>query len=318
MLKSSGQTYLLGALVLPELFRIPLLNIPIHTYGVMIVIGFLIATYIVYRQCVQIGKYENDVLDFGFWALVGGMLGARVVFIMVEWRSFFIDSPFTPIGSTGISIPSVLAVWQGGLVFWGGIIGGFVAFVIFAKKRSLPVFHFADMLILGVPIGQMFGRLGCVAAGCCWGESHFHYDAAGKIVANLPVDLQFPPGSSAYYSLFQTASPEVQQYMADAGTTVPLFPSQLAEAAGTALLFFVLYFIARYKRFHGQVLLSYAILYSLLRSTLEVFRGDADRGFVIDGILSTSQFISVVVVSTSLVTMYLIYRSGLKNSKIEL
>jgi phosphatidylglycerol:prolipoprotein diacylglycerol transferase len=296
--------------VLPELFKIPFVNVPIHTYGVMIVIGFLLAIYIAYRQCVRLGKYENDVLDYGFWALVGGMLGARIVFIMVEWRSFFIENPFVELGTSGIKIPAVLAVWQGGLVYWGSFIGGFFAFLIFAKKRNLPMFHLADILVLGVPLAQMFGRLGCVAAGCCWGGSHFHYDSSGKVVSDWFCDLQFPPGSSAFASLYENASPEIRNYMMQAGKTVPLFPSQLAEAAGTALLFFVLYFIARNKRFHGQVVLSYAILYSILRSTLEIFRGDAGRGFVIEGVLSTSQFISLLVVTTSLLTMWWMHRRG--------
>jgi phosphatidylglycerol:prolipoprotein diacylglycerol transferase len=289
--------------VLPELFTIPLIGIPIHTYGVMIVTGFLLGVYIAYRQCLQLGKWENDVLDFGFWGLVGGLIGARVIFIAVEWRSFFIDRPFTSIGSTGIKIPTIFALWQGGLVFWGAIIGGFVAFVIFTKKRGLPTFHLADIVFLGVPLAQMFGRLGCIAAGCCWGMTDFHNEG-GNIVANSPFDLYFPPGSSAFESLLPMGSTEVQDYMLQTHHTVPLFPSQLAEAVGCAILFAVLYFIARNKRFHGQVLLSYAMLYSVLRSTLEIFRGDTERGFVIDGWLSTSQFISVLVVTASLVTMW--------------
>lgn len=288
-------------IMLPQLFKIPFIDVPIHTYGVMIVIGFLLAIYIAYRQCLQIGKYADDVLDFGFWALVGGMLGARIVFIMVEWRSFFIDHPFVELGHSGVKIPSVFAIWQGGLVYFGSIIGGFIAYLIFAKKRSLPTLHVADILVLGVPLAQMFGRLGCIAAGCCWG---------GNVGANWPIALQFPPGSSAFASLWESASPEVRSYMQQMGHTMPLFPSQLAEAFGTALLFFVLYFIARHKRFHGQVLLSYAVLYSILRSILEIFRGDVGRGFVIEGILSTSQFISLVVVLASLIAMWWIHRKS--------
>lgn len=291
--------------MLPELFTIPFIGIPIHTYGVMIVIGFLLGVYIAYRQCLTLGKYENDVLDFGFWALVGGLIGARVVFIAVEWRSFFVERPFTAIGSSGIKIPTVFALWQGGLVYWGAVLGGFIAFVIFAHKRKLPTLHLADIMFIGVPLAQTFGRLGCVAAGCCWGREDFHFDGA-NVVANAGWDIQFPTGSSAYESLLVESSPQVHDYMMQAHQTVPLFPSQLAEALGTAILFFILYFIARNKRFHGQVFLSYAIMYSVLRSSLELMRGDAARGFVIEGVLSTSQFISVVVVAASLIAMFLI------------
>jgi len=293
--------------VKPILFTIPFVNLPIHTYGVMIVIGFLLAIYIAYRQCMQIGKYANDVLDFAFWALVGGLIGARLVFIAVEWQDFFIYRPFTMIGNTGIKIPSVFALWQGGLVYWGSFLGGFIAYVIYARKRNLPLFHLADIMVLGVPLAQMFGRLGCISAGCCWGGTDFHTHGT-DVVANAFYDLQFPPGSSAYESILQSASPEIHDYMLQTHLTVPLFPSQLAEAVGCALLFVVLYFIARYKRFHGQLLISYAILYSILRSTLEIFRGDLERGFVIPGWLSTSQFISVVVVAASLIAMWWLNR----------
>ena len=181
--------------------------------------------------------------------------------------------------------------------------------MIFAAKRSLPKLHLADVIFLGVPLAQMFGRLGCLAAGCCYGQSHFHKEA-GQIVADSPLALEFPPGSSAYYSLYENAPTEVKNFMLQAGHTVPLFPSQLAEALGTALLFFILYVIARYKRFHGQVFLSYAILYSALRSTLEIFRGDVDRGFIFNGLLSTSQFISLLIVILSFTTMWWIHRGG--------
>lgn len=294
----------------PELFTIPFVNLPIHAYGVLIVMGFLLAVYIAYRQCLRLGKYENDVLDYAFWALVGGLLGARLVFIAVEWRSFFVDNPFTEVGSTGIKIPSVFAIWQGGLVYWGSFLGGFLAFVIFARARRLPMALLADVLVLGVPLAQMFGRLGCVAAGCCYGAEAYSLDASGHVVKTFPFTLSFPPGSSAFAGLYESASPAVKQLMMQLGTTMPLFPSQLAEALGTAILFFVLYFIAKNKRFHGQVVLSYMILYSVLRSTLELYRGDVVRGFVIDGVLSTSQFISVVVVLGSLIAMLWMWRRG--------
>jgi len=286
--------------VLPVLFTIPVLNLPIHTYGLMIVVGFLLAVYIAYRQCIQLGKYANDVLDFAFWALVGGLIGARIVFIAVEWREFFVDRPFTDIGVGGVKIPTVFALWQGGLVFYGSIIGGAIAFFLFARKRKLPSFHVADILVLGVPLAQMFGRLGCISAGCCWGQNDFHMDGS-NIAANAFYDIQFPPGSSAYQTILQNAPSDIHDYMLHTNHTVPLFPSQLAEALGCAILFVALYFIARQKRFHGQVLIAYAVLYSALRFTLEFFRDDP-RGSV--SLLSTSQFISLVIVGLAIVAMF--------------
>lgn len=280
----------------PKLFTIPLLNWPIHTYGLLIVTGFLLALYCAYRQAERIGHYANDVLDFGFWALVGGLIGSRVLFIAVEWRDFFILEPWTLIPAVGIKIPSIFAIWKGGLVIWGGILGGFVALYFFCRKRSIRMWEFADMVVLGVPLAQTIGRLGCLAAGCCYGHPVYHLNEAGQVIADLPLAMRFPPGSMAYSGMLSSASPSEVNLMQSLGTTVPLFPSQLAEAFGTMFIFAVLLLVYRRKWFHGQVIIAYAALYSVVRSALEILRGDDARGFVIDGVLSTSQFISLIVV----------------------
>ncbi len=285
----------------PILFRIPFLGWPIHLYGVMIVTGFMLALYVVFRQAKRIGKYEEDILDFGFWALLGGILGARILFIIVEWRQYFIDDPWVSIGS--IKIPRVLALWQGGLVFWGAALGGFIAFLIFAQKRSLPKLLLADMLVLGLPLAQMFGRLGCLSAGCCFGKPFYHLGSDGSVIANLPLVMKFPLGSIAYYDIIQSADTQTAGLMYKMGTTLPLFPSQLAESFGAGIIFFILLLMIPRKWFHGQILICYGILYSIMRSFLEVFRGDIERGFIFDDLLSTSQFVSILVVVASLIAV---------------
>lgn len=294
----------------PVLFRIPGLDIPIHTYGVMIVTGFLLAMYVAWREAKRQGELFDDVLDFAFWALVGGLVGARIVFIIVNWRHYFIEQPIDP----DWKVPAVLVVWKGGLVFYGSAIGGFLAFVWFAYKRKMSLvksLRFADILILGVPLAHVFGRFGCVAAGCCWGDAMYHLDEAGRVIADIPLAARFPEGALAYSSLLQTSSAEVAAMMREAHLTMPLFPSQIAEAFGESLVFLGLLFFRSRKWFHGQVLLTYFLLYPILRSILEIFRGDAERGYVIDGVLSTSQFISLVVAAAALTAIYLLRRRGI-------
>ena len=70
----------------PVLFRVPGADWPLHTYGVLIVVGFLLAMYVAHREAKRQGKWQEEILDFAFWALLGGMIGARVVFIAVNWR----------------------------------------------------------------------------------------------------------------------------------------------------------------------------------------------------------------------------------------
>jgi phosphatidylglycerol:prolipoprotein diacylglycerol transferase len=285
--------------VLPELFHIPFIGWPIHTYGLMMVTGFLLAMSISTRYATRLGNMANDVLDYGFWGLVGGIAGARIVFILVDWRSYFVEHPFVEIGHTGVTIPAVFAIWQGGLVYWGSFLGGLVALGIFARARKLNVAAFLDICVLGVPLAQAIGRIGCIAAGCCWGRPMYHIDNVGNAIADVPLAMRFPPGSLAYGSMREGAGTELLQLMNKLGTTPPLFPWQFAEAIGTMAIFFALLYAMPRKWFHGQIALMYASLYAILRGVLEIYRGDVARGFVIEGMLSTSQFISILVVAVS-------------------
>ncbi|MCP4501454.1 MAG: prolipoprotein diacylglyceryl transferase, partial [Deltaproteobacteria bacterium] len=186
-----------------------------------------------------------------------------------------------------------------------------IAFVIFARKRKYSLresLMLADYLAITMPLAQPFGRSGCMAAGCCWGQPAFHLDEAGKVIPDIPFAAHFPaahgdqPASLAYNALVRNApsglpdgvDPQMWvKMLQDAHETMPLFPSQLAEALGVSIMFLVLLLIRSKKWFHGQMLLSYAALYAALRFTLEFFRGDAGRGV---GVVSTSQGIAIGVV----------------------
>ncbi|HEY4223155.1 MAG TPA: prolipoprotein diacylglyceryl transferase [Myxococcota bacterium] len=295
----------------PVLFRIPGVDWPLHSYGVLIVLGFLAAMFVAHREAKRQGKYAEEVLDFAFWALLGGMIGARVVFIIVNWREYFIDHPIDHVGS--IPIPAVLVVWKGGLVFYGAALGGLLAFLWYTQKhniRGVDKLLLADILVVGVPLAHAFGRLGCVAAGCCWGDAAGHL-MDGSVVQSFPLGISFPDGALAYQSLMTTVDPDAAAWMREHHQTLPLIPVQLMESFGEACVFMILMVVRSRKWFHGQVLLTYGILYPILRSTMETMRGDAERGYVIPGILSTSQFISLCVAIASLVMIFILRRRGM-------
>ncbi len=287
--------------MLPELFRIPFLDLPVHTYGALYVTGLLVGMYVAFQQAKRGNKYHNDILDFGFWALVGALVGARILFIVVESHYYFVENPFTEIPQLGISIPTIFALWKGGFVFWGGAVGGAVALVIFCRKRNIPMAELADICAPGLALGHAVGRLGCVAGGCCFGYATYHLDAAGRVIADTPLAIAFPEGSIAYGSLLGQAKSQTLQLMQQLGTTVPLFPVQILESIGNVAIFFILMFLIPVKRAHGQLALIYFILYSVMRSIAETFRGDSARGFVIENLLSTSQFISLIMSIMALV-----------------
>jgi phosphatidylglycerol:prolipoprotein diacylglycerol transferase len=300
----------------PILFKIPGVDWPLHTYGVMIVVGFLCAMYVAWREAMRQGQYADDVLDFAFWALLGGMIGARIVFIAVNWKQYFVDQPWDTVA--GFHVPAVLVVWKGGLVFYGAALGGFVSYLWYARSRNIrgaEMLKLADMMVVGVPLAAGFGRLGCVAAGCCWGDGAFTLDADGVFHQTIPLAIQFPKGALAYQSLLQSAPHEVTEAMRAIGKTAPLIPIQLIDSIGEVSIFLLLLVVRSRKWFHGQVLLTYGILYPIWRTTLEMFRGDGERGYVIPGILSTSQFISLCVVLASLTTIFVLRKRALQKAE---
>lgn len=287
----------------PVLFNVPFINQPVHTYGVLIVIGFLLALEVAKWQAQKLGLYKQDVLDFGFWALLGGLIGARAIFIAVNWKDYLVNNPWVTVPSLGIKIPSVLAFWQGGLVYWGGFLGGLVACLFFTRARKLPKLQFFDIMVVGVPLAQAFGRLGCITAGCCYGK---------LLSSETSFGIQFPPDSAAFSTLIHEVSPDMRAYMVEHAHTWPLFPSQLLESFGALVIFAILVWLSTRKQFHGQILLAYAVLYSVMRSCIEIFRGDSERGYVFEGLLSTSQFISICVVVIAIGASVLMTRKEYK------
>jgi phosphatidylglycerol:prolipoprotein diacylglycerol transferase len=166
-------------------------------------------------------------------------------------------------------IPRVLALWEGGLVFYGGFIGAALAGAVYMRRHRMRFFEYADTLIPSLAIGHFLGRLGCFAAGCCWGRiAH----------GSFPWLVSFPKGSLAYEAF--AAAPDAHAHLlADGSGTLPLHPTQLYEAFGELGLFVLLAFVIRpRKRFDGQILASWLLGYSVLRAAIEAFRGDVARG----------------------------------------
>lgn len=229
--------------------------IPIHTYGFMIALGFLTAVYVIRKLSERARLDAERVLDLTFWLLLVGFLGARVLFIITRF-SYFMSDPI-----------EMFKVWEGGLVFFGGPLACVPFLIWYVRKHKLPVWKVADVLVPGLVIAHMFGRFGCLAAGCCYGKPT-ESDWGVRLYSDL-VDKNLQG--------------------------IPLHPTQLYEAGALFILFWGLIYVFRRKHFDGQVVLTYFMAYPIIRSVVEIFRGDLIRGFVIEDVLSTSQFISILV-----------------------
>ena len=246
--------------MLPILLKIPLpfLDTPleIRSYGVLIAIGFLIMLPLISRQAQKEGISPNTIIDLGFWSLLWGIIGARILFILTtlsEYKKYPLE---------------IFYIWKGGLVFYGGLIAGALTLIYYCKKHKLNMWQVMDLGALGVTFTHMFGRFGCLAAGCCFGRP-----------TSLPWGLTFHK-EEAFARPLHT----------------PLHPTQIYEILFLGLLFIFLYFyLARRKKFHGQIVLTYFILYSAARFIIEFFRGDDIRGFVIPNMISTSQTVSLIL-----------------------
>jgi phosphatidylglycerol---prolipoprotein diacylglyceryl transferase len=261
----------------------------VHTYGLMIALGFMIGMQLGTREARRVdlseeGGFDQFILDLVFWILIVSMVGARLLFIIVEWEDDYSRDPF-----------KIFKIWEGGLVFYGGFIASVLFSIWYSRKHNRDFFLVADTLIPSVALGHFFGRLGCFAAGCCWGDA---------VSPDFPFAVQFPPDSLIYNTMQKTG---VIAY--DAIATIHVHPTQLYESFGELMMFFVLLLVRTRKRFHGHVLLAYLFLYPLLRSFIESMRGDKARGeYQLFGTtVSTAQIISVIIATIAAVTLaYLI------------
>lgn len=234
----------------------------IHTYGALYALGIIAAVALSeYRYRRDDGEPET-IMDLALPVVLGVLIGARALFIIVE-REYYTQNPL-----------EIFMVWKGGLVFYGGLIGGALAFIIMARVKKLELWHLADTVAPGVALGHALGRLGCFFAGSCYGRPT---DLAWAVTYTDPTSL--------------------------AGDIlgVPVHPTQLYSAGFLVLLSAILVLIGSRSAFNGQVIASYGIVYGIFRFFIEFLRGDP-RGAVTlaDITLSTSQAVSLVLVPASL------------------
>jgi phosphatidylglycerol:prolipoprotein diacylglycerol transferase len=256
----------------PELFRIG--NFPINTYGVLLALAFLVALVVAARLAQRDGLARERIYDLGLWMLLAALVGSKVLMLWTEPE--YRENPWQLFS---------LDFLRSGGVFYGGLIGAILVGYFLVRRYNLPWWKTADAFAPGIALGQSIGRLGCFSAGCCWGKP-----------TNLPWGVRFT---------------ELGHQITGVPIDAHLHPTQLYEAFATFLLFLFLLWLHRRKRFSGQVILFYAVLYSVARFLIEIVRDDP-RGDIgglttLTG-LSTSQMISLLVGITGLVILILRWR----------
>ncbi|MEP7270876.1 MAG: prolipoprotein diacylglyceryl transferase [Acidobacteriota bacterium] len=273
----------------PELFKIPYLNFTLNTYGLLLALSFIVGLYVMARLAERDGLDRNRVYDLGLWVLAASLIGSKLLMVATEW-DFYRQRPGQIL---------TLDFFRSGGVFYGGFIAAVIASAIVMRRYRLPWWRTADVFAPGIAIGQAIGRLGCFSAGCCWGKPTtsaigVHFSEHGHDITGVPtiVNHLADPVQRELWS----------QKLGGLISPVSLHPTQLYEAAATALIFAFLIWLRRRKQFDGQIILTYAVLYAVARFVIEFWRDDP-RGELFG--LSTSQLIAILLFVGAL-TSYLL------------
>ncbi len=189
------------------------------------------------------------------------------IFYVAVNYSYYLENPV-----------EALKIWRGGLIFYGGFIPAFAVMAYYLKKHQLPLWKVTDVFAPSLALGQSLGRIGCFFAGCCYGK-----------VCDLPWAVTFTDPKSL------------------APTGIPLHPTQLYEALVTFMIFLVLLWMGKDKKFDGQVAGVYVFLYSISRIATEQFRGDPKIALP-EGFLSVSQWIAATLIALSVGMLFYLGR----------
>lgn len=262
----------------PILFTIPGLDFPIRSFGLMVVLGFLVGSHV---YAVLGSRYAKDPAREapGFaavplWVLVGILLGARAMYVLVEVLRG------SETGKAYLADPlKVFAYWEGGLVMYGGAFGGIALGLWAARKHAMRVKHALDLGLVAGMLGYAIGRVGCLLVG----------DDFGSVVPEAYRHLPFP------ITLHVPAVLPEGSLFGEENAGQVLWATQPWMTANGLMIFGLGLWLLRRRRWEGQVAAQVLVLYAIGRFTIEEFRGDDIRGLWFGGALSTSQLVSLVV-----------------------
>ena len=274
----------------PILFEIPIpflgTSIPISAYGTMLSLSLILGIYLTGRNGKKQGLDELKVLTACLWGIIFLILGARLFFIIQNYQSYLANPA------------KILQLWKGGMVFYGGFIGGVGAAVIYMRIKRISVQNFLDASTPSIPLGLFLTRIGCFLNGCCYGK-----------LSELPWAVHYPLGSRVYNGQLKTGLIEAAQEL-----SLPVHPTQLYSSLNGLLLFLVIYYWARHKRFDGELFWGFSLLYSITRFIIEFFRGDQVRTEVLS--LTIPQLVSITLATLAIVFLTRGYRKISKSGRI--
>ncbi|MBL7107519.1 MAG: prolipoprotein diacylglyceryl transferase [Phycisphaerae bacterium] len=305
----------------PELFKIPFTELTVKSYGLMVVIGFIFAIWVIRRLSCRFTSNPEIITNAALYSLICGILGARLFYVVLYFDQFRGD------------FLSIFAIWRGGLVLLGGVIVAMTFLLLYMMHNKLPIRRYLDVLAIGLFLALGFGRIGCFLNGCCYGKP-----------TDLPWAVSFPYGSLAYRSqiapdptrnrpnAYIQLPSEYFGYLTENGgwnpglkpknmlTTsqlenvengryrpLPVHPTQLYSSLNGFFCAFLLYLFWRRSQNYkgaftkpGSTFALMLILYGIARFLIEFIRDDNPYEF---DSLTVSQNISIVMFSAGLILM---------------
>ena len=252
----------------PELFSLG--PVTVYTYGVLLAASYLLGLRLAMTRAKKRGLDSNRVLDLGIYIIIAALVGAKLLLLVVDFDQFR-RSP-----------ADLFSLVRAGGVFYGGLLLSVTVAFWYMHRHRMPFWTTCDVFAPAIALGHVTGRLGCMAAGCCYGKPT---DVPWAIIFTNPLAA------------------------ANVGTplNIPLHPTQLYEAGAELLILVVLLLTEhRGRPFAGRTFWLYMLLYAISRYIIEFYRGDP-RGMVLG--MSTSQFISLILVPLSLAMLVWLRRS---------
>ncbi len=246
-------------------------SFPVRWYGVMMALAFLAGLWTATRRARRVNVHGDIIADVTLWLMAGSIIGARFVYVTTYWKQEFADQPFS----------EVFMIQHGGLVYYGGLIGATISGLGYLAWKKLPVWKIADILAPSIALGSVFGRIGCLLNGCCYGRA-----------CDLPWAIHFPLDHETH--------------------GVGVHPTEIYDALLNLILYVFLAWLFRRKKFDGQIFSTYLIVYAVFRSIAEYFRGDYPADHVHAG-LTSAQLVSVpIFVAGIILALFLSRRAAAK------
>jgi phosphatidylglycerol:prolipoprotein diacylglycerol transferase len=235
-------------------------GLTVYWYGILFAGGFFAAVV----HWTLLGKRENRppelASDLALWLMIGGVVGARVAYIIANWADYAADPM------------AIFRIWEGGLVYYGGLIGGTALTIFMLIRRGEKLAPMGDFIFTALPLGHAFGRTGCHLNGCCHGSST---DFFWGIVFNRD------PNNELFGQI--------------------VHPTQLLEVGFNIILYIVLLKLYQRNKIPGRIMATYLLTYPIFRFLIEYLRGD---GRLTTGPFDAAQYISMVLFTIGLVLWF--------------